>query len=161
MSPVKFVHVLKRLEILDRDIAELRALEDNLNERRSYSDSMRISVELQINHLLNERVKLMELRIENPPEYLIPEKRELEDDAARLPEKRGRFKLEDFEKEMTQPSIKVKPGKPMLSQEEADSLIEKTLMKKTAKSKQAPPPLEEDTPESRLERLKRLPTADY
>ncbi|RME92793.1 MAG: adenosine deaminase, partial [Candidatus Hydrogenedentota bacterium] len=58
MSPVKFVHVLKRLEVLDRDIAELRAIEDMLKQNRTYSEAMKIAVELQINHLLNERVKL-------------------------------------------------------------------------------------------------------
>ena len=46
MSPVKIIHLLKRLEVLDRDIEELRQLEDTLSKTRSYSHAMKISVEL-------------------------------------------------------------------------------------------------------------------
>ena len=70
MSSIKFVHVIKHLEIIDRDISELRHFEEILANDRTYSDNIRISLELQINSLLNERVKLMELTIENPPPSL-------------------------------------------------------------------------------------------
>ncbi len=70
MSPVKFVHVIKHLEIIDRDISELRQFEEVLANNRTYSDNIRISLELQINSLLNERVKLMELKIQDPPSAL-------------------------------------------------------------------------------------------
>ncbi|MDH5716394.1 MAG: hypothetical protein OEZ22_02015 [Spirochaetia bacterium] len=99
MSPVKFVHVLKRLEVLDRDIAELRKIEESLEKGRTYSIALNISIELQINHLLNEKVKLMELRIENPPEQLIPNKKEIDEPSRKLSENRGRFRLEDMEQE--------------------------------------------------------------
>ena len=68
---MKVVHILKRLELIDRDIAELRKFAEGLSLDRTYSDALKISLELQINNLLNERVKLMDLRIENPPDYLV------------------------------------------------------------------------------------------
>ena len=64
------VHALKRLEIIDRDINELRSIEKELSDNRTYSNAIKISLELQINNLLNERVKLMELKIDNPPDAL-------------------------------------------------------------------------------------------
>ena len=99
MSPVKFVHVLKRLEVLDRDIEELRRIESSLEKGRTYSTSLNISLELQINHLLNERVKLMELRIENPPEHLVPSMKEIEEPSKKLSEVRGSFTFADLEQD--------------------------------------------------------------
>ncbi|MDH5721140.1 MAG: hypothetical protein OEZ13_11095 [Spirochaetia bacterium] len=99
MSPVKFVHVLKRLEVLDRDIEELRRIEASLEKGRTYSASLNISLELQINHLLNERVKLMELRIENPPEHLIPSMKEIEEPSRKLAEIRSSFTFADLEQD--------------------------------------------------------------
>src|SRR5688572_27097682 len=99
MSPVKLVHVLKRLEVLDRDIQELHLLASSLGQNRTYTDALKISVELQINNLLNERVKLMELRIENPPEHLVPAAKELDEPSRRLVENRSRFRFEDLEQQ--------------------------------------------------------------
>ncbi len=70
MSSIKLVHIIKHLELIDRDVNELRKLEEVLINNRAYSDTIRISLELQINNLLNERIKLMELKIENPPHGL-------------------------------------------------------------------------------------------
>lgn len=64
---IKFVHVLKRIEIINRDIQELHNIMDAMAQDRQYSDAIKISLESQVNVLLNERVKLMELKIENPP----------------------------------------------------------------------------------------------
>ena len=72
----KLVHVLKKIEYIDRDIKELHEIINSLSNQRSYSHSLLISIELQINNLLNERVKLMELEIKNPPEYLKHENKE-------------------------------------------------------------------------------------
>ena len=75
MSAVKFVHILKRIENLERDINEIQALQSEINGNRSYSTPVKISLEQQVNSLLNEKVKLMEVRIENPPEHLDPTKK--------------------------------------------------------------------------------------
>jgi len=75
MSPVKFVHVMKRIESLQRDIAEIQSLQQDINVDREYSIPVKISLEQQVNNLLNEKVKLMEVRIENAPEYFNQEKR--------------------------------------------------------------------------------------
>ena len=71
---MKLIHVLKRLEIIDRDVAELRKFTEELASNRTYSNALKISLELQINNLLNEKVKLMDLKIENPPAYLLEQK---------------------------------------------------------------------------------------
>jgi len=97
VSPVKFVHILKRIEVLDRDIDELKNLDDSMQKNRSYSHALKISLELQINSLLNERVKLMELRIENPPEHLTPGQSEIDNTSITIAENRGKFKFKDFE----------------------------------------------------------------
>ena len=67
MSAVKLIHVLKHLELIDRDVNELRGLTASLASKRTYSHAIRIALELQINNLLNERVKMMELKIKDPP----------------------------------------------------------------------------------------------
>ena len=78
MSPIKIIHALKRLEAIDRDIEELRTIEKELSDDRSYTNAIKISLELQINNLLNEKVKLMELRISNPPDNLTSTNEEYE-----------------------------------------------------------------------------------
>lgn len=74
MSPVKFVHVMKRIESLERDISEIHSLQQDIKTDREYSIPVKISLEQQINTLLNEKVKLMEVRIENAPDYFSSEK---------------------------------------------------------------------------------------
>ena len=70
---VKFVHVLKRIEEINRDISELQEMMSNLQSNRQYRDSVKIALEAQVNTLLGERVKLMELKIENPPPNFVEE----------------------------------------------------------------------------------------
>lgn len=70
MQPVKVIHLLKRVEEIDRDIAELHALVDHIDKGRSYRNPLKIAAEQQINNLIGEKVKLMELKIENPPDFL-------------------------------------------------------------------------------------------
>ena len=67
MSPVKFVHILKKIENLERDISEIMTLQSEVKQDRSYATPLKISLEQAVNNLLNEKVKLMEVRIENPP----------------------------------------------------------------------------------------------
>lgn len=75
MSPVKFVHVMKRIETLERDISEIHSLQQDIKVDREYSVPVKISLEQQINNLLNEKTKLMEVRIENAPTYFTNENR--------------------------------------------------------------------------------------
>ena len=67
--PIKFVHVMKRIETLERDISEIHSLQQEVKVGREYTVPLKISLEQQVNNLLNEKVKLMEVRIENAPEY--------------------------------------------------------------------------------------------
>jgi hypothetical protein len=70
MQPVKVIHLIKRVEQIDKEIAELHGLVDGIDSSRSYRNTLKIAAEQQINNLIGEKVKLMELRIENPPDFL-------------------------------------------------------------------------------------------
>lgn len=70
MQPVKVIHLIKRVEQIDREVAELHGLVDGIESTRSYRNTMKIAAEQQINNLIGEKVKLMELTIANPPEFL-------------------------------------------------------------------------------------------
>ncbi len=70
MQPVKIIHLIKRVEQIDREVAELHGLVDGIDSSRSYRNTMKIAAEQQINNLVGEKVKLMELTIANPPEFL-------------------------------------------------------------------------------------------
>ena len=160
MSPVKLIHVLKRLEILDRDIQELHEMADNLTRNRTYSNALKISVELQINNLLNERVKLMELRIENPPEHLVPGKREVEEPSKRLTENRGKFNLDDYETTYLDKVLNKKGGisESNLEQSEIDILVDSTRGKKSDSSKAT---TKTKTTKSAADLLKDMPQVEY
>jgi hypothetical protein len=60
---------MKRIETLERDISEIHSLQQDIKVDREYSTPLKISLEQQINNLLNEKTKLMEVRIENAPAY--------------------------------------------------------------------------------------------
>ncbi len=98
---MKLIHIIKRLQVIDRDLEELRQLEDQLTINRSYSDSLRISVELQINTLLNERIKLMELQINNPPDSLLDMQYNVDADL----HKKKKLSLDDYESAYLQRSL--------------------------------------------------------
>lgn len=70
---MKIIHVLKKIDEIDNDIKELRKLEKTLQRDRSFSTPIYMSIEKQVNILLGERIKLLELRIANPPDYLVRE----------------------------------------------------------------------------------------
>ena len=151
MSLVKLIHVMKRLEVLDRDIKELQDLEENLTDNRSDSDALRISVELQINNLLNERIKLMELRVDDSSEHLIPFSKELEEPKTKLAKNKSKFNLKDFEEDYLDRLLKknMEDGSQNLKQAEIDLLIKQT------KDGSRP------RPKSTEEILKNLPQLEY
>ncbi len=86
MLPVKVIHLVKRVEQIDREIAELHHLVDGIDTQRSYRNTMKIAAEQQINNLVGEKVKLMELKIENPPDFLT--KHVFESEEKKIPQPR-------------------------------------------------------------------------
>lgn len=68
---MRVVHVLKRIETIDNDIKELRKLEKTLTRDKSFTTPIFMTIEKQINIMLDERIKLLNLKIENPPENLV------------------------------------------------------------------------------------------
>ncbi|MBN1534418.1 MAG: hypothetical protein JXA20_17220 [Spirochaetes bacterium] len=67
---MKVIHVLKKIEEIDQDIKELRKLEKSVTTNKSFTTPIFMSIEKQINIMLGERIKLLELTIENPPETM-------------------------------------------------------------------------------------------
>jgi len=67
---MKVVHIIKRIEDVDQDVRELKKLEKSVKKNKSFTTPIYMSIEKQINILLGERIKLLELKIENPPEAL-------------------------------------------------------------------------------------------
>ena len=67
---MKVVHVIKKIEEIDLDVRELRKLEKSVKQNKSFTTPIYMTIEKQINILLGERIKLLELKIENPPENL-------------------------------------------------------------------------------------------
>ena len=70
---MKVVHVLKKIEMIDSDIKELRKLEKSVAKNKSFSTPIYMSIEKQINIMLGERIKLLNLKIDNPPEEMVSE----------------------------------------------------------------------------------------
>jgi hypothetical protein len=64
---MKVVHVIKRIETIDNDIKELKKLEKSITRDKSFTTPIFLTIEKQINILLGERIKLLELQISNPP----------------------------------------------------------------------------------------------
>ncbi len=65
-----FEQILKRIAIIDRDIAELQRLHKRLSEDRPYYKDLHIVFEKQIYDLLKEKNEILSLSIQNPPAWL-------------------------------------------------------------------------------------------
>ncbi len=63
---VRFKDVLKRLRSIDRDLSELRHIKEKMPVQRDFSESIGISIDKQINHLLNQKIELESLEIDSP-----------------------------------------------------------------------------------------------
>jgi len=70
MASAKVIHLIKRVEQIEKEIQELHQIASSVAQDRSYRNALKIAAEQQINNLIGEKVKLMELKIENPPEFL-------------------------------------------------------------------------------------------
>ncbi len=84
---MKVVHVLKKIETIDNDIKELRKMEKSLHKNKSFTTPIYLSIEKQINILLDERIKMLGLRIENPPPSLAGEMEKALDDQKKVAER--------------------------------------------------------------------------
>lgn len=65
---MRVIHILKKIETIDNDIKELRKLEKTLTREKSFTTPIYMTIEKQINIMLDERIKLLNQKIENPPQ---------------------------------------------------------------------------------------------
>lgn len=67
---MKVAHVVKRIEMIDDDVKQLKKLTHQLKKGKKYANPIIMSIEKQINILLAERIKYLDLKIENPPAFM-------------------------------------------------------------------------------------------
>jgi hypothetical protein len=121
---MKIVHVLKRIEMIDNDIRELKKLEKTITRNKSFSTPIYMTIEKQINIMLGDRIKLLELKIDNPPLYLVEEIEGVAPDKPEIKEK-----PKEDKKIKKQPVLKNKKAGPaddddeiqMLTQDQIDA----------------------------------------
>jgi len=137
---MKVVHVLKKIETIDQDVKELKKLEKSIARDKSFSTPIYMSIEKQINILLGERIKYLELRIENPPESAddydeVEEKStkaEKEKKVEKRPQQKSKSKV--VIKDQNKPAVDIDDDDiPMLTQDDIDSRFDK--MQKVAETK--------------------------
>lgn len=123
---MKVIHVLKRIEMIDQDIRELRKLEKSLQRNKSFTQPIFITIEKQINILLGERIKLLELKIANPPANLQPEEEEVGEALIAEPKKKSAKKKEAKENKINKTSVELEEQEfSMLTQDDIDRKIAK------------------------------------
>jgi len=129
---MKVVHVLKKIETIDNDIKELRKMEKSLLRNKSFTTPIYLSIEKQINILLGERIKMLELRIQNPPPGMVDtvdepsgaEKTSPPKNAAKKPAGAGVKKKSKPVKRAQSPAIKDLEDIPMMTQDLIDRKVE-------------------------------------
>ena len=139
---MKVIHVIKRIEEIDNDIRELKKLEKSVKRNKSFTTPIFMSIEKQINILLGDRIKMLDLKIENPPEAM---RKEIEGDEvvekpavqARAPEPEKKKKEAKPKKAEPVETIDDDDDIPMLTQEQIDAKIS-TLESDKSKVKAAP-----------------------
>jgi len=124
---MKVVHVIKRVETIDNDIKELRKLEKSITRNKSFSTPIYMTIEKQINILLGERIKLLELQIANPPADYIEDdsdyKADEEPEFQSLPEPKKATRPKTKAKtKKTQPKAKTAPKKPIPEIDDIDDI---------------------------------------
>jgi hypothetical protein len=123
---MKVIHVLKRIEMIDQDIRELRKLEKSLQRNKSFTQPIFITIEKQINILLGERIKLLELKIANPPANLQPEEEEVGEALIAEPKKKPSRKKEPKENKIKETAVELEEQEfSMLTQDDIDRKIAK------------------------------------
>ncbi len=68
---VRFQKLLQRIGQIDRDLAELRRNRERIPGNRAYTEDLQLAFDRHINGLLNERIELEQLEIEDPPDELV------------------------------------------------------------------------------------------
>jgi hypothetical protein len=116
---MKVVHVLKRIEMIDEDIKDLKKLERSIKKNKSFTTPIYMTIEKQINILLDMRIKLLGLKIENPPEELQVEIEGAEDDVIELPKR----KPAEEKKAKPKKKKKAKPEPPVEDVEEEMAML--------------------------------------
>ena len=62
----RFKNILEKLKTINLDLENLRKNKEKLSKKRPYSDTLHLSFDKQINILLNQKIELENLEIENP-----------------------------------------------------------------------------------------------
>ena len=70
---MKVIHALKKIEQIDDDVRELRKMEKSLQRNKSFTTPIFMTIEKQINNLLGDKNKILELTLANPPEAMARE----------------------------------------------------------------------------------------
>jgi len=123
---MKVIHVLKRIEMIDQDIRELRKLEKSLQRNKSFTQPIFITIEKQINILLGERIKLLELKIANPPANLQPEEEDVGETLIAEPKKKTAKKKDSKENKINKTAVELEEQEfSMLTQDDIDRKIAK------------------------------------
>ncbi|HNW28949.1 MAG TPA: hypothetical protein PKN50_10765 [Spirochaetota bacterium] len=125
---MKVIHVIKRIEEIDNDIRELKKLEKSVKRNKSFTTPIFMSIEKQINILLGDRIKMLDLKIENPPEAM---RKQLEgDEEEEKPAPQAKAAPEPEKKKKEPKPKKVEPLEsidddeiPMLTQDQIDAKI--------------------------------------
>ncbi len=146
---MRVVHVLKRVETIDNDIKELRKLEKTLTREKSFTTPIYMTIEKQINIMLDERIKLLNLKIENPPQNLVDEIEGEKTETVPMPLQQTENKSSKKTKPAAKPAVQAKPQRkpvielpddddiPMLTQDQIDArfnAIQNEEKKEAAKS---------------------------
>jgi hypothetical protein len=100
---MKVIHIIKRIEEIDMDVRELKKLEKSIKKNKSFTTPIYMSIEKQVNILLGERIKMLELKIENPPESL---RLEIEGDEKEEKTRPMRKPAPEIEKKKREPKAK-------------------------------------------------------
>jgi len=68
---VRLEHLYNQIKLIEKEIAGLKRLRDRLPVNRSYAINLQVAFDHAINELINEKIGLEELEIENPPSDII------------------------------------------------------------------------------------------
>ena len=121
---MKVVHVLKKIDMIDQDIKELRKLEKSVDKTKSFSTPIYMSIEKQINILLGERIKLLELKIANPPDAMV------EQIEGKKPEEEAPIKVEEKKEVRVIKKKEIKKAAPKKKVKTVKTKTKKTQTKK-------------------------------
>ena len=137
---MKVVHVLKKIETIDQDVKELRKLEKAVKGNKAFTTPIIMSIEKQINILLGDRIKLLELKIENPPESMFKDMPEETDDEVK--DEKDPAKEKPVKKSPSR--VKIKEGNDKPGKKAKSAKGKAKAAPKTAKAKSGDLPPDDD-----------------